>query len=165
MVIQKEIWKQDTNRKAGAIIISKDNYILVVHQVQSPNKWGLPKGRVRINETDFQAMVREVHQETGINVLNNFVFQTPIYIKRGVVYIVKSQKCKDDIIVDIRDKDEIQAWKWINLYSLIECIENNRMWNDYTQLFFSKVKQYPKLILIMLTTYKFPPPFKMKMIT
>jgi 8-oxo-dGTP pyrophosphatase MutT (NUDIX family) len=50
----------------GAILISPDGEILVVQGRQS-NKWSFPKGHGRSNETPLAAAMRELREETGIN--------------------------------------------------------------------------------------------------
>ena len=50
----------------GAILISPDNEILVVKGRQS-EKWGLPKGHGKNGEKPLNAAIREVGEETGIN--------------------------------------------------------------------------------------------------
>ncbi len=50
----------------GAIILTPDNEILVVQGAKS-GKWSFPKGHGRLNERPLEAAIREVKEETGIN--------------------------------------------------------------------------------------------------
>jgi 8-oxo-dGTP pyrophosphatase MutT (NUDIX family) len=50
----------------GAIILTADNEVLVVEGAKS-GKWSFPKGHGRLNERPLEAAIREVKEETGIN--------------------------------------------------------------------------------------------------
>ncbi len=50
-------------QSAGGIVI-KENSILMLRKVNGD--WVLPKGRIEINESDSEAAIREVEEETGI---------------------------------------------------------------------------------------------------
>ena len=56
-----------TNRRVGAIII-RDNKILLIKRFNNGEKyWVVPGGGVEDKETDEQALIREVIEETSIN--------------------------------------------------------------------------------------------------
>jgi ADP-ribose pyrophosphatase YjhB (NUDIX family) len=54
----------------GAIITDGDGRILLIKRGHAPEagRWSLPGGRVEAGETDQQALVREVREETGLAV-------------------------------------------------------------------------------------------------
>lgn len=57
-------------RKAGAVITRDNNGItelLLLFRAKQDN-WSLPKGHIEAGETAEQAMVREVKEETGLDV-------------------------------------------------------------------------------------------------
>jgi 8-oxo-dGTP diphosphatase len=55
----------------GAIITGPDGRILLIKRGKEPQagRWSLPGGRVEPGETDEQAVVREVREETGLQVV------------------------------------------------------------------------------------------------
>ena len=52
----------------GAIITDDTGRLLLVQRGHEPEagRWSLPGGRVKPGESDAQAVVREVHEETGL---------------------------------------------------------------------------------------------------
>lgn len=55
----------------GAVITDPDGRFLLVKRANAPAKgtWSLPGGRVEDGESDEQAVVREVAEETGLDVV------------------------------------------------------------------------------------------------
>jgi len=52
-------------KSAGAIVLNKENRVLVVNQ--NGNSWSLPKGHIDENETAIEACKREIFEESGIS--------------------------------------------------------------------------------------------------
>ena len=71
-------------RTATAIIIYPENKILLIKRSTPPfvGYWALPGGRAEPNEAVEQTVVREVKEETGLDVL--IVRKVGEYIERGV---------------------------------------------------------------------------------
>jgi 8-oxo-dGTP diphosphatase len=55
-------------RCVGAIVTDDTRRLLLVRRGHEPEagRWSLPGGRVKPGESDLQAVVREVHEETGL---------------------------------------------------------------------------------------------------
>jgi 8-oxo-dGTP diphosphatase len=55
-------------RCVGAIVTDGSGRLLLVRRGHAPEagRWSLPGGRVEPGESDAQAVVREVHEETGL---------------------------------------------------------------------------------------------------
>ena len=54
----------------GCYVEHAGTFLLLYRQPHKPNgnKWGMPAGKVDMGETKSQAMVREIHEETGIEI-------------------------------------------------------------------------------------------------
>ncbi len=52
--------------KSGAIIIKNDSILLLYRARQ--NDWSFPKGHVEVGESDNQTMIREIKEETRLDV-------------------------------------------------------------------------------------------------
>jgi 8-oxo-dGTP diphosphatase len=57
-------------RCVGALIYAADGRLLLIRRANPPGRWrwSLPGGRVESGETDEQAVIREVAEETGLTV-------------------------------------------------------------------------------------------------
>jgi len=65
--------KEKITKNACAIIVDKDNKILLLKRADEkdtwmPNKWALVGGGVEKNETPLQAVEREIKEETGLEI-------------------------------------------------------------------------------------------------
>lgn len=74
-----------------AIILNKDNEILICHRCDY-DLWNLPGGQLEKNETVEIGVVREVKEETGLNVIVERI--TGVYTKKDKNEIVFSFLCK-----------------------------------------------------------------------
>jgi 8-oxo-dGTP diphosphatase len=57
----------DTVRAAGGVVCDEDGRVAVVYRPKYED-WTFPKGKLEPGETEEQAAVREVHEETGLEV-------------------------------------------------------------------------------------------------
>jgi 8-oxo-dGTP pyrophosphatase MutT (NUDIX family) len=57
-------------KKAVCILVQKDGLILGVSRKYDPNNFGLAGGQVEPGETEEQAVVRELKEETGLDIVN-----------------------------------------------------------------------------------------------
>ena len=61
--------QRQTMKSAGAIIFTIKNnqilYLLLKH-IKTGTHWGFPKGRIEENETEKEAAIREIKEETGL---------------------------------------------------------------------------------------------------
>jgi mutator protein MutT len=80
----------------GAILRSPDGRLLVIQRGQEPSagQWSVPGGRVEPGETDAQALVREVREETGLEVaVGDLVGVVEREGLGGAVYVIRDHAC------------------------------------------------------------------------
>ena len=70
--MQNDTWHMPGSRIrcVGAIVTDSDGRLLLVKRGHEPEagRWSVPGGRVMPGESDPEAVVREVREETGLNV-------------------------------------------------------------------------------------------------
>lgn len=78
---------------AGGILINSENKVYLINKIDR-NEWSLPKGKVEEGESNLEAAVREVKEETGytdIKVLSNNQIGFDKY---------KFKSFRDDVVID-----------------------------------------------------------------
>jgi ADP-ribose pyrophosphatase YjhB (NUDIX family) len=81
----------------GAVIHDGRGRLLLIRRGQDPGRglWSLPGGRVEPGETDHQAVVREVAEETGLGVRpGRLVGQVVLAAPSGPDYQVSDYACE-----------------------------------------------------------------------
>ena len=143
----------------GAVVINRNNKVFVGKRIDNPGKfWQMPQGGVDEGEEYFDAMKRELFEETGIK---NFEiikeidgmteYELPDYLL-GKIWKGKyrGQKQKwyvvrflgDDKEIDLNtSKPEFIEWKWINLDELPDVIV------DFKKKLYKKLVPKIKLII------------------
>jgi len=112
----KSTYKRGCARKAGAFICA-DQYILLV---QSCGRfWGPPKGTVEDNETIRDCAIREVREETGLDV-GAVLPQTYTKLKSRFYYYVVHMKQRRVFPLQYPGND-VNGIGWFN----IECVRRN----------------------------------------
>ncbi len=107
----------------GGVVI-KDNKILIVQRNMDedifPGLWELPSGKKEDLETAEASLVREVKEETGLDVLPvapfdvfNYQIEKPDVIKDStqINYLVKPANNQDELVVVL--SSEHQDYKWV----------------------------------------------------
>lgn len=74
-----------------AIILNKDSEVLLCHRLDY-DLWNLPGGKLEKNETPEMGVIREVKEETGLNVVVKKI--TGVYAKKEKKEIVFSFLCE-----------------------------------------------------------------------
>lgn len=122
----------EKEKSCGAVITRKENgrlEILIIHQVQG--HWCFPKGHVEGSENEQETAVREVKEETGLNVILEEGFRkcTGYSPKPGVmkdvVYFIGHPKSGREKV----QESELLEEKWVTLAEANAAVtfENDRV--------------------------------------
>ena len=123
----------EKEKSCGCIII-ENNKVLLIQQTKG--HWGFPKGHVESGETEIETAIREVKEETNLDVeINENKRYTIEYItdkgtfKQVVLFIAKKingdERCQES---------EIKSMKWMTFEDAIKTITY-----DNTRKLFSKI--------------------------
>jgi len=114
-------------RAAGGIII-KNNAILSIFRY---NHWDFPKGHIEANETDEEAAIREVTEETGIDKLfitndldytyHLFPYQNHFALKETHWYKMRTESNKTPVP---QTEESILQAEWIPLQNIDIILKN-----------------------------------------
>ncbi len=108
-------------KSCGAVIFDNDK-VLVLKQVQG--HWGFPKGHVENNETEIETAIREIKEETNLDVEINEKFR---YVE---TYSPKENVTKDVVFFvakkiggDVKpQEEEVSEIKWVSPKEALELV-------------------------------------------
>jgi 8-oxo-dGTP diphosphatase len=133
--------KKYTGKTSTAIIPYTDNKILLIKRNTHPfvGFWALPGGRMDPGETIEQTVVREVKEETGLDV--KIVRIVGEYVERGAREEIEYEYYPTCFVVEpvggeLKKQDsEIQEMKLFSLDALPKplAFEHEKMLEDYVQ--------------------------------
>lgn len=104
-------------KSCGAVVIKKENdelKFLIIRQTDG--YWGFPKGHVEENETEEETSIREIKEETNIDVEIDNKFRKVITyspkegVTKDVVFFI-GKATSDDLKID---PNELLEAKWVN---------------------------------------------------
>lgn len=104
-------------KSCGAIIfndLSDERYFLVVKNTNGRH-WGFPKGHIEVGETEEQTAIREVKEETNldVNILDGFrkttVYRLFGHVKKKVVIFLAKSNSKNVTV----QNSEIEKFRWL----------------------------------------------------
>ena len=118
----------EQEKSCGAIVINKNNKILLVHH--NAGHWDFPKGHIENGETEEQTAIREVKEETNIDIIihNKYRYTTSYSPKENVmkevVYFL-AQNIDEDKKPQLEEVSEV---KWFTLEEAMNTItyENSK---------------------------------------
>ena len=137
----------------GIIVLNKDNKVFVGKRKDNPiDKWQMPQGGIDSNETPFNAMKRELEEETSITkikVLKEIESWLEYELPPNLLGRIwkgkyRGQKQKWFIVKFIGDENEINLntkhpefieWKWVNIDQLPDVIV------DFKKNVYQKLKE------------------------
>lgn len=117
-------------------ILEKDNNILLVKKTRGPYKglWDLPGGRPEFGESIFETLKREIHEETGISILDYHFMKNEVYI---CDYFEEDQRVlmhHTCLIYRITSFDETEMTPNINLEDVEICQWHDKAFLDHTTI-------------------------------
>jgi 8-oxo-dGTP pyrophosphatase MutT (NUDIX family) len=124
-------------RKAGVFIYNPENNKVLI--VQSKGKlWGLPKGTLQYGETERECAIREVNEETGLQI-NDTDFSKAVKIGNSAVYFyIERDECELEIQDHIYNND-VNALGWIKPDCLEQCIvDGHIILNQHCRIVFNR---------------------------
>ena len=129
-------------KSCGAVIFDHDKVLLIK---QSNGDWGFPKGHVEGDETEMETSIREVKEETNIDIevfidkKYTISYEISESILKEVVYFAAKPLTNELLI----QSNEILDAKWLDFNSAIKTITHNRVRNVLK----SSIKDMNKKIL------------------
>lgn len=143
-------------RKAGVFIYDpKQDRVLLVQS--RGHLWGPPKGSLNIGEQDIKCAVREVKEETGLDISYND-FTKYVKIKNRIIYYLEMDTCEIHVQNNIIDNDA-NGITWIKIKCLEDAIQDGTIiLNNYAKIAFQKLMQktFPKSIWTVVQGRKKP---------
>ena len=121
-------------KSCGCVIINEGKVLLVKH---NKGHWDFPKGHVEEGETEEQTAIREVKEETNIDVeinskyryLNNYIIEDKQIEKDVILFVAKP------ISLEIKaQEEEVSNVKWIDIKEAVEIITYDNSKNILKQV-------------------------------
>ena len=106
-------------KSCGAVVIDEDKVLLIKHVL---GHWDLPKGHMEGNETEVETAIRELKEETNIDIeVDNKYRYTIEYspeedVWKEVVYFIAKPKTNELI----PQEEEVQQVEWVDINEAIE---------------------------------------------
>lgn len=105
----------------GGIVVAPDGDILLVRSHKWNDMWTIPGGKIEMGESTHNAVIREIKEETNLDVsdvrlinIQDCIFSPEFYIPRHFIFhdfvcrIAKNEN-KNDVILN----DEAQEYAWV----------------------------------------------------
>lgn len=139
LIVHPYIYNKETrkkkNKKAGAVIHDPISNKIILVQSRG-NLWGVPKGTIHKDEDYVSCCIREVKEETGLNIKNNdFESNINLYGSNTYFYIQK-EMCSLKVQDHIKNNDA-NGIGWININCLNQMISSEII----------KISHHTKLLL------------------
>lgn len=109
--------REETIACVGAVVHDRSGRLLLIRRGQPPGQglWSLPGGRVEPGESDHQAVVREIEEETGLRVRPGRLLGTVCRpAPSGATYVIADYACEllgPDLPTGASDADEA---RWVD---------------------------------------------------
>ena len=137
-------------KKAGVFIYDpKTDKVLLIQS--RGNFWGPPKGTLQFGESERQCAIREVKEETGLNISDDDFTKAAKIRNCSIYFYMEMDEC-DVTVQDHIPGNDANGIGWIKPDCLEKCIENgNIQVNQHCRIVFRKFqhKLFPQSTFIL----------------
>lgn len=123
LTAQFQSYKQEVPTCGAALLNPAMDKVVVVRAWGQNARWGFPRGKLSKDETELDAAVREVFEETGFD-MGPYVDETTPYVdsmsggRYSRIFIVTD--VSEHTVFETRTRKEISDIKWVSLSALPE---------------------------------------------
>ena len=134
----------DGYRANVGIVIANDKKQILLAKRFKQNGWQLPQGGIDEDETELDALYRELQEEVGLDPSHvTLIAKTPKWLRyelpdehvrrtqkpkcigqKQVWYLLKLDSSDDEISLDLHDDVEFDDWKWVDYWSPVDEVIN-----------------------------------------
>jgi ADP-ribose pyrophosphatase YjhB (NUDIX family) len=112
-------------KKSGVFICDpKTNKVLIIQS--RGHLWGPPKGTTEEGETEIQCAIREVKEETGLEISENCLSEPIAIYNKATYFYLEMNECE----LNVQDNDptnDANGIGWIKIECLEKCIEKGNI--------------------------------------
>jgi ADP-ribose pyrophosphatase YjhB (NUDIX family) len=109
--------REDCSVGVFVVVPGKDDRILLVKHKYGQKKWSLPGGGIELGESVEEAAIREVKEETGLEIeISHLIGIFSLQKSKGIIILFEARKISQS--PGNWDKDEIETWSFISLNDL-----------------------------------------------
>ena len=134
----------DGYRANVGIVITNDKKQILLAKRFKQNGWQLPQGGIDEDETELDALYRELQEEVGLDPSHvTLIAKTPKWLRyelpdehvrrtqkpkcigqKQVWYLLKLDSSDEEISLDLHDDVEFDDWKWVDYWSPVDEVIN-----------------------------------------
>ena len=100
----------------GALIRNPDGHVLLIRTHKWRDRWGVPGGKLEYGESLADALNREVHEETGLNLTCSYwgpvqeAVNSPEFYRDAHFILLNFVSLTDDTHVTLNDEAQTHVW-------------------------------------------------------
>ena len=121
----KKIYYKKKRKKAGVFIYNIETGKILIIQSKG-DLWGIPKGSIEEGENTKDCAIREVLEETGLKIKDNFTDKVVLYNSSTYYYLELKEELSIKPQTHIKNNDA-NGIGWISLDCLQKMIKSKRI--------------------------------------
>ena len=133
-MLKRKTAPQTFRAGVGAIILNESGQVLGLERRDIPGSWQFPQGGLKQDEAPFDAVMREVLEETGIEENDlELLASAPRWLAYELPEEARSEKIGrgqvqrwflfrftgQDEAITLGDEKEFKAWKWMSMVEMV----------------------------------------------